>query len=134
MASQDSDMRSLLIDILDFIKNAPINSSNPRHIKMWMDKLGEFLCAIKRVVEDLPLPNSYRLIGTHTNDEMIGVVIVNLSRLNIPTNEEGEMWTLRWLPDFIGYINYLFGLFEDLTDYRVDVPKWTHNNNHSWLL
>jgi hypothetical protein len=130
-------MLDLNTEILEFIRTAELNTSRPEDLQVWIGRLGEYLRETKKVSGDMRIPNSYRLISVLRDLDIhnkIHRLVVELSRQKVPANEEGEFWTERWGSDLVGYINYLFRLFLELTDYRVDVPTWDYNNNHSWLL
>jgi hypothetical protein len=133
--SMETIIHNLNLSLFRFINSTTIDLNNKYDIKYWIDNLEVYLCKTKKLNENLTIPRSYRLLGKSSNSiEMIGIIITELSHQETFIKNQGESWTHQWGSDLIGYINILFTLFLQLTDYRVEVPKWEYNNYHSWLL
>ena len=129
MATQDLSLNELCIAFINFAKTTPVDTSHETSVRNWMDYLSVFLTSVKRHNSSITIPSGYRLIGSP-----IEKIVSELVKQRIPQNEAGELWVKQWCPDLVGYANYLFTLFTDLTDYRVEVPKFERNNNFCWML
>lgn len=131
MATQEMSLYEYYAALFLFAHINPVDVTNETHIRNWMDYLSYFLLSVKKLDENIAIPDSYRLCGAPIEEI---VREMGKHRRCVPPKEGSTGWVERWGPEYVGYANLLLKRFNDLTTYRVDTPKWTVQRHHAWSL